>query len=139
MSEFVTLRVRGELLSSGEAREHMARTRGWTRGQWNYWVHVVEPKERRLRPDCVAGRSFFFLRESLRAYRVVRRKDGRKHRPLSFEPDMLTLREVAGRLGASLSEVLGMVRRGELPVDGKRSGTRYVLEGTLERLDGGDG
>lgn len=133
MSEFVTLRVRGELLSTGEARAHMARTRGWTRGQWNYQVYVV----RRLLPDVRMGRNFFFLRDSLRAYRVVRRKDGRKRRPLSFEPSMLTLREVAGRLDVSHNEVLGMVRRGELPVDGKLSGTRYVLEGTLERLDGG--
>lgn len=131
--------MEGELLSSGQAFDHMAETRGWTRGMWIYWVHAVEPESRRLRPDFLAGRNYLFLRSTLDAYRPARLQDGRRSRPKSFEDGMLTLRQVAERTGLAYKDVLRMAASGELPVDGKRSGTRYVLEKSLEAWERANG
>ena len=115
--------------------EHIYTTRQVAKiKELNVWQVQYHVRAGNLVPDVTVGRDYLFLESTVNAWSPPYSASGRKPRPLSFEPDMLTLREVARRLGTSVQDVKAKVARGELGVDGKRSGVRYVRKETLEGL-----
>ena len=107
--------------------KQLARLKGVNVWQVQYCVRTGK-----LVPDHRVGRDWVFLESTADGWTPPRNSCGRKPRPSTFGPGMLTLREAARRMGVSVEDVRSLVARGLLPVDGKRSGVRYVTEETLD-------
>jgi len=104
----------------------------------NPWQLHYDVRKGKLRPDRVLGKrrqaGYLFRKSTLDGYRRELGKGGRRARPRGFRPEMLAVADVAGRLGVEKKVVEGCIRRGELRVDGRVSGVRYILESTLEEF-----
>lgn len=102
---------------------------------WQLWYDV---KLGRIKPHGTLGETpqcgYVFSRADVLGYKRKNRKAGRRTRPHSFSKDMLALKDVADLLGISRARVEGLIRRGKLKVDGKVSGVRYILKGTLDEF-----
>jgi len=90
-----------------------------------------------LVPDQRLGLSYLFARSTVDAFDMracAERRRALRSRPASLLCDMIPIAGVAVLLGVPLRQLNNAISRGDVTIDGKASGVRYLTMTSLEVL-----